>query len=77
MYAMFVLIYLLYKYLETVGRFYVIENNCKKFMIISSSSEFGEININTNGVKRNDFKFPNDSYGLSKLVFNNIAPILT
>ena len=50
-----------------------IENNCKKFMIISSSSEFGEININTNGVKRNDFKFPNDSYGLSKLVFNNIA----
>ena len=50
-----------------------IENNCKKFMIISSSSEFGKININTNGVKRNDFKFPNDSYGLSKLVFNNIA----
>jgi nucleoside-diphosphate-sugar epimerase len=50
-----------------------IENNCKKFMIISSSSEFGTININTNGVKRNDFKFPNDSYGLSKLVFNNIA----
>ena len=45
-----------------------IENNCKKFMIISSSSEFGKININTNGVKRNDFKFPNDSYGLSKLV---------
>ena len=34
-----------------------IENNCKKFMIISSSSEFGTININTNGVKRNDFKF--------------------
>ena len=50
-----------------------IKNNCKKFMIISSSSEFGKININTNGVKRNDFKFPNDSYGLSKLVFNNIA----
>lgn len=50
-----------------------IENNCKKFMIISSSSEFGKININTDGVKRNDFKFPNDSYGLSKLVFNNIA----
>ncbi len=50
-----------------------IKNNCKKFMIISSSSEFGTININSNGVKRNDFKFPNDSYGLSKLVFNSIA----
>ena len=49
-----------------------IENNCKKFMIISSSSEFGIMNINTNGVKRNDFKFPNDSYGLSKLVFNRL-----
>ena len=53
--------------------FKAIKNNCKKFMIISSSSEFGTININSNGVKRNDFKFPNDSYGLSKLVFNSIA----
>ncbi|MDC0424647.1 SDR family oxidoreductase, partial [Candidatus Pelagibacter ubique] len=50
-----------------------IKNNCKKFMIISSSSEFGIMNINTNGIKRNDFKLPNDSYGLSKLVFNNIV----
>ena len=50
-----------------------IENNCKKYMIISSSSEFGTMNINASGVKRNDFKFPNDSYGLSKLVFNNIV----
>ena len=50
-----------------------IKSNCKKFMIISSSSEFGTININNNGVKRNDFKFPNDTYGLSKLVFNNIV----
>ena len=50
-----------------------IENKCKKYMIISSSSEFGTMNINASGVKRNDFKFPNDSYGLSKLVFNNIV----
>ena len=35
-------------------------------MINDDSSEFGTININSNGVKRNDFKFPNDSYGLSK-----------
>ena len=49
-----------------------IKNNCKKFMIISTSSEFGKMNININGVKKNDFKFPNDSYGLSKLIFNNI-----
>lgn len=50
-----------------------IRNNCKKFMIISSSSEFGILNIKNSGVKRNDFKFPNDSYGLSKIVFNNIV----
>jgi len=49
-----------------------IKNNCKKFIIISSSSEFGIMNINANGVKRNDFKLPNDSYGLSKLIFNNL-----
>lgn len=50
-----------------------IKNNCKKFMIISSSSEFGIMNININGVKKNDFKFPDDSYGLSKVIFNNIV----
>ena len=50
-----------------------IKNNCKKFLIISSSSEFGTANIRTNGVKKNDFKVPDDSYGLSKLIFNNIA----
>ena len=50
-----------------------IENNCKKYVIISSSSEFGITNIKANGVKRSDFKFPTDSYGLSKLVFNNIV----
>ncbi len=50
-----------------------IKNNCKKFIIISSSSEFGIMNVNANGVKKNDFKFPNDTYGLSKLIFNNIV----
>lgn len=50
-----------------------IKNNCKKFLIIGSSSEFGEINVKTDGVKKNDFKIPNDSYGLSKLIFNNIV----
>ena len=49
-----------------------INNNCKKFLIISSSSEFGKANIKANGVKKNDFRIPDDSYGLSKLVFNNI-----
>tara|TARA_Y100001970_G_scaffold84266_1_gene106358 strand:- start:499 stop:1332 length:834 start_codon:yes stop_codon:yes gene_type:complete len=49
-----------------------INNNCHKFLIISSSSEFGKLNINTKGVKKGDFKFPNDIYGLSKLVFNKI-----
>jgi nucleoside-diphosphate-sugar epimerase len=49
-----------------------INNNCKKFLIISSSSEFGMMNIKTNGVKKNDFRIPDDSYGLSKLIFNNI-----
>jgi len=48
-----------------------INNNCKKFLIISSSSEFGMMNIKTNGVKKNDFRIPDDSYGLSKLIFNN------
>jgi nucleoside-diphosphate-sugar epimerase len=48
-----------------------INNNCKNFLIISSSSEFGMMNIKTNGVKKNDFKIPDDSYGLSKLIFNN------
>ena len=47
--------------------------NCKKILIISSSSEFGIMNIRTNGVKKNDFKIPDDSYGLSKLIFNNIV----
>jgi len=50
-----------------------INNDCKKFLIISSSSEFGEMNIKTNGIKKNDFRTPDDSYGLSKLIFNNIA----
>ena len=50
-----------------------IKNNCKKYIIISSSSEFGIMNINANGVKRGDFKLPTDSYGLSKLIFNNIV----
>jgi dTDP-6-deoxy-L-talose 4-dehydrogenase (NAD+) len=49
-----------------------ITNNCQKFLIISSSSEFGKLNVNTRGVKKGDFKFPNDIYGLSKLVFNRI-----
>ena len=50
-----------------------IKNNCKKFLIIGSSSEFGEKNIRTNGVKKNDFRIPDDSYGLSKLIFNNLS----
>jgi len=50
-----------------------IENRCRKFMIISSSSEYGKLNIKKSGVKKDDFKFPNDIYGLSKLVFNNIV----
>ena len=50
-----------------------INNNCKKFLIIGSSSEFGMANIRSNGVKKNDFKIPDDYYGLSKLIFNNIA----
>jgi len=50
-----------------------IKNNCKKFVIISSSSEFGTKNIKPYGVKKNDFKIPNDSYGLSKLIIANIA----
>ena len=49
-----------------------IKNKCKKFMIISSSSEFGKKNIKTNGVKKNDLKLPDDYYGLSKLIFNRI-----
>lgn len=49
-----------------------IKYNCKKFLIISSSSEFGVNNIKFNGVKKNDFKIPDDAYGLSKLVFNKI-----
>ena len=50
-----------------------ITNKCKKFLIISSSSEFGKLNVNTRGVKKGDFKFPNDIYGLSKLVFNRVV----
>ena len=50
-----------------------INNKCKKFLIIGSSSEFGGVNIRTNGVKKNDFRNPDDSYGLSKLIFNNIV----
>lgn len=50
-----------------------IKAKCKRFIIIGSSSEFGKINIKYNGVKKNDIKFPNDSYGLSKLIFNNIV----
>ena len=50
-----------------------IENNCKKFVIISSSSEFGTKNIKPYGVKKNDFKIPDDSYGLSKLIITNIV----
>ena len=54
-----------------------IKNNCQKFMIISSSSEYGKLNIKKNGVKKEDFKFPNDIYGLSKLIFNNIVKKLS
>ena len=50
-----------------------INNKCKKFLIIGSSSEFGGMNIRANGVKKNDFRNPDDSYGLSKLIFNNIV----
>ncbi len=50
-----------------------IKNNCKKFLIIGSSSEFGITNIRTSGVKKDDFKIPDDAYGLSKLIFNNIV----
>ena len=49
-----------------------IKGGCKKFLIISTSSEFGKANIKYNGIKKNDFRIPDDSYGLSKLVFNNI-----
>ena len=31
------------------------------------------MNIRANGVKKNDFRNPDDSYGLSKLIFNNIV----
>ena len=40
-----------------------IKDNCKKFLIISSSSEFGISNAKFNGIKKNDFKIPDDSYG--------------
>ncbi len=49
-----------------------IKNNCKKFVIIGTSSEFGKRNIRENGVKKNDFCIPDDSYGLSKVIFNKI-----
>ena len=46
-------------------------------MIISRSSEYVKLNIKKNGVKKEDFKFPNDIYGLSKLIFNNIVKKLS
>lgn len=50
----------------------VIKNNCKKFLIISSSSEFGETNIKSVGIKKNDIKNPSTIYGYSKVIFNKI-----
>ena len=49
-----------------------IKNNCKKFLIISSSSEFGETNIKSVGIKKNDIKNPSTIYGYSKVIFNKI-----
>jgi nucleoside-diphosphate-sugar epimerase len=49
-----------------------INNNCKKFLIIGTSSEFGKIDIKDEGLKKNDFGTPDDAYGLSKLIFNNL-----
>ena len=54
-----------------------IENKCKKFLIISSSSEFGDFNPKSEGVKKNDIKQPNCYYGLSKFLFNNIITKLS
>lgn len=49
-----------------------IKNKCKKFLIVSSSSEFGDVNVKSTGVKKNDTKKPNSPYGLSKVMFNKI-----
>ena len=47
-----------------------IKNNCKKWLIISTSSEYG-FRVNKTIFSKNSNRLPSDDYGLSKAIFSD------
>jgi nucleoside-diphosphate-sugar epimerase len=50
-----------------------IKANCLNWVIVSSSSEYGETLLQGNAVGINDTPLPSTNYGISKSIFTNIA----
>ena len=49
-----------------------IKANCKKWLIISSSSEYGDPKKKFKELSKNSNRLPNSDYGLSKAIFSDI-----
>ena len=54
---------------------HAIKSGCRKFIIVSSSSEYGDNKIGNRSFSRNDRRFPNSYYGYSKAIFTDIIKI--
>jgi nucleoside-diphosphate-sugar epimerase len=54
-----------------------IESNCKKFVIVSTSSEYGLKSLDLKRISKRDERMPKTFYGLSKVIFSNMIKNLS